>query len=162
MKGRRVVFPTPNWVVVEFRQEDRPGVAMVDHALAGFDAKEMFPWHLSMMVQLQDVVENDMPSIEERGVLETVESTLSARLAVSGSSKPNGLLLARITWNGTRELIYRMHDAEAADAALKDIIRTKAHKRPFDYRMEHDPNWSKAAWSLEAASGRLNRRRGGN
>jgi hypothetical protein len=152
VKEYRVVIPQPNWVVVRFRQEDHPGVALVNRALAQFEPREVFAWHLSIMIRVKEQIGQGMPSEKEVKVLEAFEDSLAPQLGMTNTTSPNGLPLARITWNGTREVIFRIHDPQAANHALLEIIRNKSHPRPFDYRMDNDPAWLKAKWHLDAAT----------
>jgi hypothetical protein len=61
----------------------------------------------------------------------------------------NALFLARVTHD---ELIWRIHEPEAANAIVQKILRTKDHPRAIDYRMEEDPQWQKASWFLSNAT----------
>lgn len=152
MKTRRVVIPDADWVLVRFLQEDHEGIARVNRALADFAHRDIFPWHLSLLLRLEAEGENGMPSADEMTRLEAFERRLDRDLALLASPKPNALPLAVITWHGTRELIYRVHDPERADGVLREIIESKAHPRPFDYRMDDDRDWAKATWHLDAAT----------
>jgi hypothetical protein len=59
------------------------------------------------------------------------------------------VFLARITWNGQRELVFRVHDPEIADAQLKKRI-AEPLLREWSYAMRSDSEWSKAefVWRL--------------
>jgi hypothetical protein len=35
--------------------------------------------------------------------------------------------------------VWRVHDPEAANAVLREILRAKGYSREFDYRMDEDP-----------------------
>lgn len=152
MKTRRVVIPEGDWVLVRFRQEGREGVARVNRALADFAHRDIFPWHLSLLLRLEEANQAGMPSPDELAQLEDFERRLDRDLALIDSPKPNALPLAVITWHGTRELIYRVHDPERADGLLREIIDAGTHPRPFDYRMDDDRDWAKATWHIDAAT----------
>jgi hypothetical protein len=102
------------------------------------------------MMQLDDLIENGMPSRAEREVVDRFGDSLDAALKGKDSQRPNALFLARITWNGTRELIWRVFDPELANHYLRSIIDAVPvdRPRPFDFRMDHDPNWELARWHL--------------
>src|SRR4051812_22927600 len=135
-----VIFPQENWVLVDFRQNDMPGVAMVNRGLKKLEPKKVFQWHFSIMIQLSDMVENGMPSQAERDVVDPFGDMLDQRIK-GEETKPNALFLARITWNSTRELIWRVYDPEPVDAVLKEMIAAKSQPREFDYRIDPDPDW---------------------
>jgi hypothetical protein len=58
------------------------------------------------------------------------------------------LFLARITWNKTRELIWRVYDHEISNNFLREIITAKSSPRQFDCRIDPDNNWELATWHL--------------
>ncbi|WP_244626595.1 hypothetical protein [Bradyrhizobium ivorense] len=41
-----------------------------------------------------------------------------------------------------------MRDPDAVDAVLRQILSNKDYRREFDYRIDDDPEWEKAAWHL--------------
>jgi len=150
MTDYRVIIPTEDYNLVNFRQEDLPGVAVINRALKDFEPKIVFEWHLSVMLRFSDLIENGMPSKAERDVIDPFGDLLDARFKGEDKEKPNALFLARITWNGTRELIYRIFDPKPADALLKEMIASKTYPREFDYRIDPDPEWKLAKWHLSA------------
>jgi len=146
---QRVVIPDVKCSVIEFEQEGLPGVAFVNIALRNFAPREVFAWHLSVMVEFQDIIENGMPSKKEREVVDEFEHQLDLLLKGSEPEKPNVLFLARITWNETRELIWRVYDPEIANQILQNVIDQNEAPRPFDYRIDDDKKWELAEWSLK-------------
>ncbi|HEX8373034.1 MAG TPA: DUF695 domain-containing protein [Chthoniobacterales bacterium] len=150
MTDYRVIIPTESCRVVEFRQEDLPGIAVINDALSAFEPKVVFAWHLSIMLQFEDLILNGMPSQAERDIIDPYGDLLDAVFKGDDPNKPNSLFLARITWNKTRELIYRVFDPEPANQYLVNVIETKTHPRLFDYRIDHDPEWKLAEWHLNA------------
>ena len=100
------------------------------------------------MLDFEDLIEKGMPSIQEREVIDPFGDHLDSLIKGPDLDKPNALFLARITWNETRELIWRVFDPEPANQTLQDIISRDESPRPFDYKMEHDPEWELAKWHL--------------
>jgi len=148
MEEFRVVIPDEKYTVLEFLQEDFPGVALINRALRTFEPKVVFGWHLSLMIGFEDVIENGMPSQKERGVIDEFEGRFSSLLKGPDLEKPNALFLARITWNKTRELIWRVYEPETAHKLLEIIIEQNQFSRRFDYRLEYDKDWELAEWHL--------------
>jgi hypothetical protein len=146
----RVTIPEARFRIVEFRQENMPGIAVVNEALASFEPKVVFAWHLSIMIQFEDLVLNGMPSQSERKLVDSWGELVDAAVKGENPDKPNALFLARITWNSTRELIYRVYEPEAVNQYLVNVIDSKSYPRNFDYRMEHDSEWELAKWHLSA------------
>lgn len=149
MKEFKVLIPDEYYSVLNFRQEDLPGVAVVNSALRDFEPKEVFAWHLSIMLELVDLIDNGMPSRNEVDVIDDYGDFLDDKIKGENKEKPNALFLARITWNGTRELIWRVYDPEIADKFLKDLIADGNQIREFDYRMENDEEWRLTEWHLK-------------
>ena len=146
----RVVIPEENYRLINFRQEGLPGVMIINEALGDFEPKIVFSWHLSLMIDCEDLIDNGMPSVREREVLDPFGDQLDSVFKGADLQKPNALFLARITWNKTRELIYRVFDPEPAHQYLLKTIEEKTFPRTFDYRMDPDPEWKLAAWHLNA------------
>ena len=134
--------------IIEFIQDNFPGIAYVNRSLIYFQPKEVFSWHLSIMIDIQDTVENGMPSKKEQELLDEFGEILDTNLKVQDTEKPNALFLARITWNKTRELIWRVYDPDLADNYLKQLISNNSSPRFFDYRIDPDKDWKMAAWHL--------------
>ena len=137
---------------MEFRQDDMPGIAVINEQLTAFEPKIVFAWHLSFMLHFEDLILNGMPSQAERDVIDPYGERLDFAFKGKNPDKPNSLFLARITWNETRELVYRVFDPEPINKYLVNVIKTKRHPRLFDYRMEHDEEWKLAEWHLNAGS----------
>jgi len=148
MTEYRVLIPENRFRLVEFRQDDMPGIAVVNEALVPFEPKVVFAWHLSIMLQFEDLILNGMPSRSERELVDSWERLVEAAVNGEDPDKPNALFLARITWKATRELIYRVYEPEAVNQYLVNVIDSKSCSRNFNYRMEHDPEWELAKWHL--------------
>ncbi len=144
----RVFFPEEVFSTIEFKQDDLPGIGVITSSLKEFKQREVFGYHLSLMLQYDDLIENGMPSTKEREETDPFFDYLEGLLIGENPDQPNGLFLGRFTWNKTRELIWKIHDPEIADKELKRIIETNEHPRPFDYKMEPDTNWELSKWHL--------------
>lgn len=103
------------------------------------------------MIRFENLIGNGMPSREEREVVDPFGDLLDSIFKGDDPARPNALFLARITWNETRELIYRVYKPEPPHEYLTQMINDKFHPRLFDYRIDHDPNWRLAEWHLKAA-----------
>ena len=149
MKDYHVILPDDSGCIVRFQQEGLTGVANIRSSLRDWEPKIVFRWHLSLIVELQDLVEHGMPSKAEQSIVDDFGDTLEAAF-VGAPDHPNALFLARITWNGTRELVYRVCEPEPIDRYLREIIESDRSPRPFDYRISDDPEWELAEWHLNA------------
>jgi Family of unknown function (DUF695) len=132
-----VVIPDEVYAVLEWQQDDLPAVCVVNQSLAAFEPKIEFAWHLSIIVECVDLAGNGMSTNEEVSVLDRFGDDLDENLKADG----NALFLARITWNGRRQFLYRVYDPELANRYLTDLIEGHASPREFEFRMEHDEAW---------------------
>ena len=148
MKEFHVIIPKEKYSILQFVQDELPGVGVINAALQHFEPKEVFGWHLSIMIELEDLIENAMPSVAEREVIDPLGEQLDDLVKGEDIEKPNALFLARITWNSTQELIWRVNDPEPVHEALQNIIEQDSSPRGFDYRMEADDKWQLANWHL--------------
>ena len=151
MTDYRVIIPDDYYDLVRFRQEELPGVGVINSALREFEPKVVFAWHFSLMVHFEDLLEEGMPTKAETELLKPWENKVDSALKGDAPEKPNALFLARITWNATRELIYRVYDPEPANDYVTRLIDEKDHPRPFDYRIDPDEKWALADWHLNTA-----------
>jgi len=148
MKEFRVAIPEEKYSVIDFIQEGFPGVAFINIALRRFEPKIVFAWHLSLMIDFEDLVTGGMPSKKEREIVDEFEKRIDKLLKGTDSQKPNAIFLARITWNGTRELIWRIYEPQNTNEILQDIIDQGSSPRQFDYRIDEDREWNLAEWHL--------------
>lgn len=81
-----------------------------------------------------------MPTAKEVEILDRLEDEISSPLLAD----QNAVFLARITCQGQRELIYRVHDPEVADQTLTQLVSIPSSPREWEYRMEHDDAWTLA------------------
>lgn len=150
-KEYQVVIPEETFALLEFEQEDTIGSAVINIALRGFEPKVVFGWHLSLMIELDELDENRMPTDAERDIIDDFGKALDLEIIGDNVEKPNAVFLGQITWNGTRELIWRVFNPDQANDFLQSIVNEKGGQRPrpFDFRMEHDPDWKLCEWHLE-------------
>jgi len=148
MTDYKVLIPDEFYSLLNFEQDDLPGVAVVNTALREFEPKIVFAWHLSIMIDLDDLIDNGMPSKSEVEVIDNYGDYLDNEIKGPDKEKPNALFLARITWNKTRELIWRVYDPAISNSFLQEIITANSSPRQFDYRIDPDNNWELAKWHL--------------
>jgi hypothetical protein len=145
----RVVIPKELHAILQWEDEGLPAVCVVNQALANFEPKVVFGWHLSIILEFAHTGNNGMPTDDEKQVLDEYGGVLDANLKANG----NALFLARITWNGTRQLLYRVYDPEVANEYLTGVIKDQSQAREFDFRMEHDEAWKFAKYYLSKFEG---------
>lgn len=142
-----ITVPEPIFTLVDTTREGKPEVIVINRALLAFSHIEIFPWHLRLLIEAQDLVENNMPSPSESELLfrigDEIESVVLSGRTSHGSQ--NGLFLARSTWDGSRELLFLVHDPEVTHQALQALLGSRHWEREWNYQMESDPEWSNAA-----------------
>lgn len=134
---------------MEYKMDDLPCIAMVNSGLMDFEYGDVFRWHLSLIIDFEDIVDNGMPSQKERDIVDLFCNRLDEEIKAGG----NALFLVRETWNKTRRLVWMVYDAEVAHQHLQYIIDNQRHPRPFDYRMEVDSEWKQSEFYFRAIRG---------
>lgn len=135
----RIVLPEPHYTLFDSNRDDLPEIIVVNDALLSFQHPEIFPWHLEVNTQAEELAQKGMPTQEESKLLfeigDKIESAIEGR---------NALFLARSTWGGLRQLSFRVHDPELANDTLQSLLADKPHTRFWEFRMHHDPEWHEA------------------
>ncbi len=139
---RSVVLPEPHYRVLSASRGDVPAVIVLNDALVSFEHEDLFAWHLEIVIEAKNLAENGMPTKSETKALDKLGDQIEKALedAVTATAATNMLFFARITGDGQRELIYRVHDPEIANTALGVAI-SKHTAREWSYRMERDQAW---------------------
>ena len=145
----KITLPKDDYSIIEFSQDDKPGLMTVNAALKDFADKNPFAWHLSLMIILEETVKDNMPSQAEQQVLVEFEEKLDQVLRANG----NAVYLASITQDGQREVIWRVYNPEIANDYLHDLIEAEDHPRPFEFTLEQDITWNKAKFPLDSLDG---------
>lgn len=133
----------PNrWKVLQGERDGPPVVIAINEDLLADRQAGQLPWHLSIIVTIRELSAGRLPTQAETVILDAEEADFERCV---GSASGNARLLARITWSGTRRLLYRVADPKPAAAALGARIAQRSYQRPFDYRMESDAGWALAS-----------------
>ncbi|OOF14459.1 DUF695 domain-containing protein [Salinivibrio sp. PR919] len=141
----KVVLPEEEYGILEWKEDGLPCIAVLNSALKKFEPKAIFSWHLSLIIDFEDIVENGMPSVSEREIVDPFCDKLDEEIKAGG----NALFLVRETWNETRRLVWRVYDPEIAHDHLQFILNHHRYPRPFDYHMEQDMEWKQAQWYFD-------------
>lgn len=152
MTDYQVIVPDERYQIIKFTKEGLPAIGVINQSLREFEPKIVFAWHLSLIIDFEGLADNGMPTRDERDVVDAFGDSLDAAFKGEDRDKPNALFLARITWNKTRQLLFRVYDPEPPHQYLSQMIEAQSHPRQFDYRIENDPDWEFAAWYLNAGA----------
>jgi hypothetical protein len=135
----RIALPDPIYTIFNTSKARLPAVVVVNEALISFPHTDVFPWHLDVTIEASTLAENGMPSTEESAVLLEIGDRIEA--AIVGQ---NALFLARVTWNGIRQILCRVHDPKVADTVLQRLLAERPTIREWRYDMKHDGEWALA------------------
>lgn len=150
-KTKKIRIPEEEFAVVQCAFDETPAVIVVNTSLSKFKHKDVFAWSCSLVIRYKDLAENGMPTAEESDFVYQYLEELSTQI-IGDPSHPNALYLARVTWNGTCEVIWQVYDPEPVNEFLKGIIESESYPREFDYKMEYDAKWDKVSWYLKTIS----------
>ncbi len=139
------MVPKPYYTLINTSKGKDPAVVVVNSALRAFEDREAFPWHLKLNIDCKLLGANGMPTTQEVEILQHLEDDISSVLQAG----ENAIFLARITCLGARDLLYRVHDPEAANNALQQLVSAPSQLREWDYRMEQDTDWELAKPELQ-------------
>ena len=147
-----IEYPEPLYSLFDTSRGGLPAIVVVNAALAEFAYRDVFPWHLSIILKPQALAQNGMPTEAEYLMLDAIGDIIEETV----TGRRNAVFLARETWNGQRQLLFRVHDPEITNCALTQLMEGSSQQRHWEFRMEHDGAWSLACPVLslvEKASG---------
>ena len=150
MKEIRIIIPEEDlWVVSLEPKDDLPVVIGLNRALYKFKYKKVFSWHLSVTVFYEECNNNGFPTKGELEAVSSLEDCLIDSIETHDDGKPNALFLGRVTWDKTREYIYRVYNPEIVNKNLQGIIDDGKYSRDFNFKMEHDKGWVLDKWYFD-------------
>jgi len=142
--GKNVKIPEEKFVVVESSADSKPAIIAVNTSLRKFKHKELYGWTCSLVIKFKDTTMDGMPTTDESNYVFDYIEELDR--AIKGDSiQPNAIYLAKITWNGTCEVIWQVKDPKVVHEYLGGIIKNKTYPRELDYRIEFDKEWEKVS-----------------
>jgi hypothetical protein len=138
-----IVVPEPHYTLFHGSRNGMPDIVVVNDALLSFQHTGIFAWHLEITLHAEDLVDQGMPAPDESKLLFEIGDKIEQ--AIVGY---NALFLARSTWNGFRQLAYRVYDPDVADEALQQLL-SGDNARFWEFRMDHDPSWAQAGFYFQ-------------
>jgi len=142
-------------VVAQTVRDGLPEVLVVNKGLR-HAPQSLFQWHLQVAIPYRDADSQGIPTARELAILNPVSDAVTAFVLESRTETdaPNALFFAQSTWNGIRELHFRVHNE---GRALKLISKKTFQKwdRDWEFRLLEDPDWGMVApiSNLLAAAG---------
>jgi hypothetical protein len=118
--------------------DGHPLVAMIDMSLRDCESKASFPWFLSVSIPLINPNKNGLNSDNDASALNAWEDSLETAI----TAECRFVYIGRVTWNGSREVLYYVDKPETLERRLKEpgsALRTRA----FAFRCERDDRWDR-------------------
>ena len=143
--GRKPAQAPGSFVFLQLQTDGFPEVWMLNHKVDDGIERSAFPWHLTIDIGMEAAHEIGLPTEEEQRTLTTLRETLDRTLLADN----NALWLGSITWNRTRQLVYRVRQPNLANEFLATLVASRAAVRPLEYRMVEDASWGHAEYYLE-------------
>ncbi len=144
-----VFIPEESYQILEFTQDNLPGIAVVNIELNNENLKKVFSWNCSILIDLIEVSDYGIPTQNELKIIEEFEEYLDDKIKGADKKKPNALFFGRVTWNSTRQLIWKVYSPKTINDFLIDFIENEKYPREFDYCIEEDENWQLTEWYLK-------------
>jgi len=144
-----MTVPGDSYVAIQAESDGLPDIWLVNQALDALAPRAAFGWHLSIIIDMAEHSEHWLPTKAEQAVLAGLGESFRSHLQAGG----NAVMLASITWNGTRQLVFRVRDPERANAYLTSVVEDPSPIRPLEFRMEGDPRWALAEQYLKYGRG---------
>jgi Family of unknown function (DUF695) len=150
-ESRRVIVPEAHYTLFNAERAGLPEVIVVNDALLAFAHNDIFPWHLRVQLDAEDLADNGMPTHAESRILFEIGDQIEEAIlsGVTDDGAANALFLARSTWNELRELYFMVHDPEIAHPVLQELLKSRSWSRSWEYRMSEDRQWEKAGYIFQ-------------
>ena len=145
---KSIILPKDERIIIKYDIENKPAVAVINKNLKDFDAKEVFAWSLTLDMYYDDMQEDGLPTDKEFNIIHDYLEELSGKI-IGDTTHPNALFLAREFWEGSCRLYMQVYSPDPVDEILKSIIENNSQPRPFEYKMEYDPEWTDGSWFLQ-------------
>lgn len=140
-----VVIPKEEYAGLRWEEHKMPAICSVNKALVDFQPKEVFAWHLAIVIENNESQTDGLPTEEEKPVIDQ----FCAEIASLVTADKNAMVLAKSSWNGCCQFFFRVFDPEIADEKLQALIKSESQPREFQYHMEHDKDWKFAGHYLK-------------
>ena len=118
-----------------------PAAVVVNAALREFGHRDVFPWQLSVILEAVELAVQGMPTRDEYLILDALGDIINQTVLETR----NAIFLARETWNGKRQLLYRVNNPEMAAGALQALVNRGGQQREWEFQMWGDTKWEDAA-----------------
>ena len=140
--------PREKDVTITFREDDLPAVAVINESLLDFMDKASFPYNFSIIIQCNESMDNGLPTESELAALAKFEQGIKKDIE-GDVNQPNALFFCLVSWNETREMIWKVKNPEPVRKYMTDIQNQKMCVREFDFSVDEDANWEQTNWYFD-------------
>jgi len=134
---------TGTFTIVQTYKDGHVLFATIDTSLGGRKDKASLPWLLSISTRLNNPTKDGLTTDDEATALNGWEDALEKEF----SGVCRFAYFGRVTWNGTRELLYYVDTPDAIVAKLNKLGGDPGRKA-FSVRSERDEQWKKVSFYL--------------
>jgi hypothetical protein len=126
--------------VLQRNRDGHPLFATVDSSLRDKKARTGFAWFLSVSTQLKDPTTDGLTTNQEASELNDWEDLLERDYL----RDCRFVYVGRVTWNGTRQLLFYLDRPDCAEPTLKKFAHDFP-KRVFHFQCQPDEQWEKVS-----------------
>jgi len=130
--------------VLQGEKDGHPLFATIDRSFRDKRARVGFPWFLSVSTRLKDPTTDGLTTNQEASELNDWEDLLEKNYL--GDCR--FVYVGRVTWNGTRQLLFYVDRPDCVEPKLKKFAHDFP-KRVFDFQCQPDEQWERVGKYLE-------------
>lgn len=138
--GCKAATENGTFKIVQGERDGHPLFAMIDSSSHDNKFKTRFPWFLSISIPLTNPTKDGLTTDSEASALNDWEDSLEKEFA--GACR--FAYVGRVTWNGTRELLYYVDTPDCVVSKLRKFANDHP-ARDFNTRCERDERWGKVS-----------------
>jgi hypothetical protein len=135
---------TGTFTVTQRWKEGHPLFATIDTGFRDAKARAGFPWFLSLSTPIMHPTKDGLTTEAEASLLNDWEDSLEKEF----SGECRFVYVGRLTWNGTRELLYYVDRPDSIVPKLEKLAQSNS-SRQFTVRHERDDQWEQVSSYLE-------------
>jgi uncharacterized protein DUF695 len=132
------------FTVLQRLKNGHPLFATIDTSLRDGKVRAGFPWFLSLSTPILHPTKDGLTTDGEASTLNDWEDSLEKQL----SGECRFVYVGRVTWNGTRELLYYV-DRPGSIVPKLEKLAQDGSRRQFTVRYEHDEQWKQVSSYFE-------------
>jgi hypothetical protein len=137
---------TGTFTVTQRMKDGQPLFATIDTSLRDGRLKSDHPWFLSISTPILHPTKYGLTTDDEASMLNDWEDALEKEF----SGECRFVYVGRITWNGTRELLFYVDRPDSIVPKLEKLAQDGT-RRQFNVRHERDEQWEEVRPYLESS-----------